>query len=230
MAKMSNALSELRFATYLDACGGDFTRAEALYVVNMRLSGAALESLHMFEVVLRNAIDHRLRDWNREHGGGELWALTPVPMLQGLLDARGKLSAAQANAARAIRSKNRPLRHDDVVAHLSLGTWRHILPSQRHPLKQMLWDEALVEAFPLLYDITPSVLVEWIAMAYDLRNRVAHFEPIFSRDLFARRRAMYRTMKTVGREAQAWFGSHDRFHGAVEEFYREWPEHKGNKA
>jgi hypothetical protein len=58
---------------------------------------------------------------------------------------------------------------------------------------------------------------------------VAHFEPIFSRDLYARRRAIYRTMKTVSREAQAWFGANDRFHRVIEEFYAAWPEHKGSK-
>lgn len=96
-------------------------------------------------------------------------------------------------------------------------------------MKRVLWDEALVEAFPNLYGIPVTTLADWVSMAYDLRNRVAHFEPIFSRDLYARRRAIYRTMKTVSREAQAWFGANDRFHRAVEEFYIEWPEHKGSK-
>jgi hypothetical protein len=96
-------------------------------------------------------------------------------------------------------------------------------------MKQKLWDEALVQAFPNLYDIPPATLIQWVAMAYDLRNRVAHFEPIFSRDLYARRRAMYRTMKTLSRDSQSWFGTHDRFHQAVEEFYADWPEHKGSK-
>jgi hypothetical protein len=40
---------------------------------------------------------------------------------------------------------------------------------------------------------------------------------------------MYRTIKTVSRGAQAWFGVHDRFHDAVEEFYAKWPEHRGSK-
>lgn len=223
------SLSEPRFRTYLNACDGDPARAEALYVVNMRLSGAALESLHMFEVVLRNALDLRLRTWNSQNGGSESWAIAPVPLLKGVLDARGKLAKAESDARSAIRKQKRTLLHDDVVAQLSLGTWRYLLPSRSDVMKQKLWDEALVQAFPNLYDIAPMTLVEWVAMAYDLRNRVAHFEPIFSRDLYARRRAMYRTMKTVSKDSQAWFGSNDRFHQAVEAFYDEWPEHKGSK-
>lgn len=223
------AISEPRFRTYLLACGGDGQRASALYLANMRLSGAALESLHMFEVVLRNAMDLQLRVWNRKQGGSENWTLNPVPLLRGVIDGRGRLQAAESDARKAVRTQKRPITHDDVVAQLSLGTWRYLLPSKRDVMKQKLWDEALVGAFPNLYTITPTVLTEWIAMAYDLRNRVAHFEPIFSRDLYARRRAMYRTVKTISRGAQSWFGANDRFHGAVEEFYVEWPEHKGRK-
>jgi hypothetical protein len=223
------AISEPRFRTYLLACEGDADRATALYLANMRLSGAALESLHMFEIVLRNAIDLQLRAWNQKHGGSMNWALHPVPLLRGVIDGRGKLRDAESVARKAVRRHRRPVTHDDVVAQLSLGTWRYLLPSRSDAMKQKLWDEALVNAFPNLYTIAPTVLTEWIAMAYDLRNRVAHFEPIFSRDLYARRRAMYRTIKTVSRGAQSWFGANDRFHRAVEDFYDEWPEHKGSK-
>ncbi len=226
---MNAAISEPRFRTYLVACGGDTDRAAALYLANMRLSGAALESLHMFEVVLRNAIDLQLRGWNSRHNGSQHWSLDPVPLLRGVLDGRGKLRDAEADARKAVRSQKRDITHDDVLAQLSLGTWRYLLPSRRDAMKQKLWDEALIDAFPNLYSITPNTLTEWVSMSYDLRNRVAHFEPIFSRDLYARRRAMYRTIKTVSRGAQAWFGANDRFHQAVEDFYSEWPEHKGSK-
>ena len=183
----------------------------------------------MVEVGLRNAIDVQLRGWNSRHNGSQHWSLDPVPLLRGVLDGRGKLRDAEADARKAVRSQKRDITHDDVLAQLSLGTWRYLLPSRRDAMKQKLWDEALIDAFPNLYSITPNTLTEWVSMSYDLRNRVAHFEPIFSRDLYARRRAMYRTIKTVSRGAQAWFGANDRFHQAVEDFYSEWPEHKGSK-
>ena len=222
-------LSRPRFQTYLRAANGDDARAADLYVANMRLSGAAHESLHVFEIVLRNAIDTQLRAWNSRRGGSQDWSLDPVPLLGGVLDARGKLSEAVANARGAVRRHKRPVTHDDVLAQMTLGTWRYLLPSRRDVVKRVLWDEALVNAFPNLYEIPVTALVDWVSMAYDLRNRVAHFEPIFSRDLYARRRAMHRTIKTVSRGAQAWFGAHDRFHRAVEDFYADWPEHRGSK-
>lgn len=222
-------ISAPRFQTYLSAADGDHGRAAELYRANMRLSGAAHESLHMFEVALRNAIDTQLRDWNARRGGSRDWALDPVPLLRGVLDSRGKLSEARINARRAVKRHKRAVGHDDVLAQLALGTWRYLLPSRRDMMKRVLWDEALVGAFPNLFEIPVATLTDWVTMAYDLRNRIAHFEPIFSRDLYARRRAMHRTMETISREAQAWFGANDRFHLAVEGFYAEWPEHRGSK-
>lgn len=130
------ALSEPRFRTYVSECRGDVDRAAALYVVNMRLSGAALESLHMFEVVLRNALDTQLRAWNNANGGSEFWTLAPVPLLRAILDARGTLQLAETAARNAVRKQKRELTHDDVVAQLSFGTWRYLLPSRRDLVKQ----------------------------------------------------------------------------------------------
>jgi hypothetical protein len=54
------ALSVERMSTYLYACNGSQADAVALYVWNLRASGAFWETLDVVEVVLRNALDQRL--------------------------------------------------------------------------------------------------------------------------------------------------------------------------
>jgi hypothetical protein len=196
-------------------------RAETLYIANMRLSGAAMESLHVFEVVVRNSIDAQLKKWNSANGGPSEWAMSPTPLLAGVLDARGKLTEAKTNAANSLKGR-RPFKHDDVVAQLSLGTWRYLLPS-KDIVKQKLWDEALESAFPHLYG-SSDILKSWIEIAYDLRNRVAHFEPIFERDLRGKRRAIRDVINSVSKDARIWFLETDRLLPEIETFYASFPE------
>lgn len=226
---LAKTISAPRFQTYVTAAGGDTAKAEELYVANMRLSGAALEALHIFEVVLRNAVDQQLRTWNASNGGTEAWATAPVPLLRGVLDASGKLAQAKEAARSALKRKRQPL-HDDVLAQMSLGTWRYLMPSASDVAKQKLWDEALELAFPRLFEVQRHTLVEWISIVYDLRNRVAHFEPIYGRDLHGKRRAMKSVVNAISKDARDWFVETDRFSQEITAFYAQWPEHKGGKA
>jgi hypothetical protein len=63
-AAIAARLSHPRLTPYLQAMGGNVKDGLRLYQWNVELSGAAYESLHLFEVVLRNALDERLCLWN----------------------------------------------------------------------------------------------------------------------------------------------------------------------
>lgn len=82
--------------------------------------------------------------------------------------------------------------HADILAAMSLGTWRFILPGRHDAGKQRLWDEALHEAFPHLRR-TPRELERAVEGVYHLRNRVAHLEPIINSNV----RAQLVNMRTV---------------------------------
>lgn len=220
---LEKTLSKPRFQTYLDACAGDAVSAEALYIENMHLSGAALEAIHVFEVAVRNRIDGQLRIWNAANGGSSDWALLPTPFLAGILDGKGKLTEARSNANKALRKKRTP-NHDDVVAQLALGTWRYLLPSQ-DPFKQKIWDEAVSKAFPNNH-AGVDILKSWIEIVYDLRNRVAHFEPIFSRDLRGKRRAIRDVLNAMSKEDRIWYLQYDPFLPAIDAFYGRWPQYQ----
>jgi hypothetical protein len=86
-----------------------------------------------------------------------------------------------ARASKLASEKGRPAIHDDVVAQLSLGVWRYILPSNANKTKQRLWREATAAAFPHWRGTwDPQSLVTRVANAHALRNCVAHLEPLHS--------------------------------------------------
>ncbi|ODT25959.1 hypothetical protein [Microbacterium sp. SCN 69-37] len=63
---IAGALHVSRFGTYATATGGDIERALRLYLWNVQLSSAFHASLGLLEVLLRNAIDRELREWNAQ--------------------------------------------------------------------------------------------------------------------------------------------------------------------
>ncbi|WP_144723477.1 hypothetical protein [Cellulosimicrobium sp. TH-20] len=181
-------LSEPRFQPYLRATGNQTAEAFNLYRWNMALSAASYEALHLVEVGLRNAMDAQLRKWNAVHVDrygqthGEDWLLDPHHSLKQLL---GKdLPTSLERARKAVNRAGRPapsLCHDDVVAQLTLGTWRFLLPAKnlrKSPSKADLWNNGLKDAFPHLAR-SHSDLVDDLDKIHRFRNRVAHLEPIF---------------------------------------------------
>ncbi|KIC58176.1 hypothetical protein [Microbacterium hominis] len=60
----SRFVGDARLQRLLGDADGDIARAHELFEWNVRASGAAMEAIHVFELVLRNAIDRELRVWN----------------------------------------------------------------------------------------------------------------------------------------------------------------------
>lgn len=168
-----------RLAPYLAASDGHHKNALKLYHWNISLSGAMHESLQMFEVVLRNAMDVQLRQWNvgpHERAGevrSQDWLLDPSPLLQRLVGSKD-LERAKSRGRRA--AGHRSLRHSDVLAQLSMGTWRFLLPD-KDAGRQRLWEDALKFGFPHL-ERPASELTGSVASINEMRNRVAHSEPL----------------------------------------------------
>lgn len=97
--------------------------------------------------------------------------------------------------------------HPDIVAQLSLGTWRYLLPNRnprKDPGKQRLWEDALAAAFPHLAR-GPADLVSDISDVHGLRNRVAHLEPLLRPGYVERHvRAMQRVLAEIEPSAERW--------------------------
>ncbi|HEX3829287.1 MAG TPA: hypothetical protein VHV82_18650 [Sporichthyaceae bacterium] len=79
-------LSEPRLRPYLAATNGNVKEALRLYQWNIDLSGAVYETLHVFEVVPRNAMDAQLSIWNATQTDASTgrahaldWLMDPAP-------------------------------------------------------------------------------------------------------------------------------------------------------
>lgn len=216
-------LSKPRFERYLKDTGGDFEKALALYEANIRLSGAAMEAINAVEVTLRNSMDAQLRIWNLDRINNEDWTKLPAAHLANVARIDDNLAAADKRARSALAGKREPC-HDDIVAQLSFGTWFYLMPSAKHDSKAVIWNSVLKDAFPMRHNVPVENIKESIRIVYDLRNRVAHFEPIYSLYLEGKRSAMAKILHVINRPMKRWFSETERFSNEIATFREAWPE------
>ncbi|GAA1836256.1 Abi family protein [Nocardioides hankookensis] len=212
-------LSEPRLGPYLAAAGGNHKDALRLYGWNIDLSGAVYEALHVFEVVLRNALDQQLCTWNATQSDATTglphardWLMDPSRLLKRLL--RDDLEKATKRATTALRGSGRAPGHPDVLTQLTFGTWRFLLPD-RDPGRRLLWDQALRHGFPHL-SVQPRDLVAQVDGVYRLRNRVAHLEPLLAQGAVrAEYNAMRHVLAAIDPTIEQWFTSRQRITAAL---------------
>ncbi len=210
-------LSHARLRPYLKKSNEDPHSAMKLYQWNIELSGAVYETLHRVEVIFRNALDEQLSIWNASQVNQQTgqshssdWLLDPSHLLQRLL---GKdIEKAIANASRAVARKGRARRlpnHNDVLAQLSFGTWRYLMPD-KDAGRRLLWRDAISFAFPHL-ESAGEELTRRVRGVHQLRNRIAHLEPLlqsgFVETEFANMRFI---LAGIDPEVETWMVSRQR--------------------
>jgi hypothetical protein len=187
-------LSPERMRPYLDACHGDERAAIELYEWNLRASGIVYEALHVVEIVLRNAIHEELSKWHVEAGHTGSWLDNPSHYLD---------SKAAADIAQAIRraSKRRHTSQGHVVAELSFGFWRFLLTKR---YADNLWRLAIRHAFPNLKPAQRHLAEAPVTRLLELRNRIAHLEPIHQRDLSRDHHAILSVIVFICDDTKIW--------------------------
>lgn len=229
-------LSAPRLKPYL-AAAGSVPGAMRLYRWNLELSGAIHEALGVVEVTMRNSIDAQLQAWNQTRPAaasaapyGANWVERPARPLEGLLNPRGRgglppKSTYESARKRAIKDSN--LRdpshprhgaapnHDDIVAHITFGTWVKLLPSRRDAQGRIgpsgprgLWVNALQYGFPHHPD--PLVIHYWANRLHRLRNRIAHVEPLIATDVMSYHRSAARLLRAIDPAMGDWYAGISR--------------------
>ena len=177
-------LTNGRFDVYMNAVAGDPERALALYAWNSDVAAAMQRDLGHLEVALRNHYDDAI---SVRYVGPGHWLTDPSgPVQQPFMVRRSGRSVdlnaenrrliskavAKAGGASALIGK--------VIAELSFGFWRYLATAAR---VHDLWTPYLRHAYPFG---TGLLTVEQdVRDLHDLRNRIAHMEPIFTRNLAA---------------------------------------------
>ncbi len=168
-------LSEPRFATYLQHCGNDRTCALRLYQWNLEISSAFLLPLHLLEISLRNAVAESIENVYTQNWPWDQRFILSLPD-------RGRFSP-RSNLQQVARMQNPTV--GKVVAELKFVFWEKMFTA-RHDVR--IWNHHIKTAFP---NSPQNMSVREIReKAFDdifcirgLRNRIAHHEPIFSRNL-----------------------------------------------
>ncbi len=149
-------------------------QALGLYVLNTKVSAAFLADLHYVEIALRNKFDTELAA-----GFGTYW-FTAAPFLT-LINQRsqGILQKAQKDAAKHW-PKGHAVPPGKIIAELSFGFWHNLTDSK---LEHTLWVPYLHKAFLSGKAPKRAIFNQKLEKIRQLRNRVAHHEPIFQLDL-----------------------------------------------
>lgn len=190
------ALSEPRMTTYISSCNGDPRLAAALYQWNATVSAAFMLPVHFVEVVLRNAVAEAI-----ENTYGPHWPWDEAFVRS--LNNRGRGSyTPQQELRRARQNKGVTSK---VVPELKFAFWVDMFTS-RHD--ERLWVNHLHAVLPHHADEPVRQLRGHIRQELDamrkLRNRLAHHEPIFTRDLGEHLQRMFTLIDLRSAEIGRW--------------------------
>ena len=189
-------LSAGRMSTYLRATGGDRVQAMRLYAWNVEASAAMWGDFSVLEVCVRNAMSRQLE----LHAGQVDWWDSPTVTL-----CVEQLQTLQ-RAASALGHQGQQASAGHIVANLTLGFWTSLLANRYH---QRLWEPAIKKAFPHLKGRRGALQQDLEALRR-LRNRIAHHEPIFNRDLATDHETVLSVLAMIEPAARAWLTSNSR--------------------
>jgi hypothetical protein len=176
LTSLPQMISAPRYGTYSRACGNDAVAALRLYHWNAQTSACFLFPLHIFEICIRNAAATAIE---RYYGADWPWSVAfrtslPDPIRPHFSPSREIEQVASRHSTAG-----------KVIADLKFAFWVSLYTS-RHDGR--LWNSNLHREFPHLpTGATVRTARNTIHTAADrlreLRNRIAHHEPIFKRDL-----------------------------------------------
>lgn len=203
-----DSLSLPRFAPYLEETGGNETAAITLYHWNSRVTSALYIPLQVWEITLRNRLnDFLCWKYGRNWPADERRALRQ-------LKSHHKRAVAEADT-RQTQKRGTALTPDAIVADLSIGFWVGLLSSDYEiPFS---WRYNLQRIFPRDPTLDRRSGFDLCQDLADLRNRVAHHEPVHNQPLAERHGQINRLLKAMNE------GAH-RFSVLASDFDAVWAE------
>lgn len=191
MPTLTDALSAERFDTYLAWAGGDQLLAARLYTYNVQLSAALYGPLHMQEVALRNMTDRALI---KSHGLN--WFDDPTVLT----------TAYQAGcitkAKQTLQRSGKAVTRSQIIAELNFGFWSSLFGRQLHPLWQQL--RPIFQA----KGVQRGTIAGELKDLRQLRNRIAHYEPIIALPLAQRYASITTLTGWLSPSAAAWIANY----------------------
>lgn len=204
LRELPEAISGPRFATYLRACANDHAAALELYHWNLEISAAFLVPLQICEVAVRNGVVEAIE---LVHGPNWPWSNGFIRSLPVPRDPKYYNPATNLRTVAASRPTV-----GKVVAELNFAFWEKIFTRGQDA---RLWTPHFRHVFP---GADPALSIAAArAQAHTalfgirmLRNRIAHHEPIFTRNLAADHAVLTRLIEWRRPAVALWTGKIER--------------------
>jgi hypothetical protein len=189
------AISTPRFQRYLEACGNR-ERAILLYRANIALSQQLYAVLGVFEIILRNTIDRYMVSKQ-----SDLWLENAVENA-GYFDINVGCEDIYHSVQEAIHKLGKQYTHDRLITKLTFGFWTYLFA----PKEFSAAGSSLLGIFPNRpFGINQKIVFQNLIKINELRNRIAHHEPIcFEKDLITTSRTERRYRLVL--ELLEWLG------------------------
>lgn len=168
-------LSVRRLRTYLDATGGDVQRALNLYDWNAQITAACLRDLGHLEVLVRNTYNRQLNrvSSNWSSATDSIW--TRETGIQRTRNLQAKSNSYSRKSLEVAHRRARRPTHGHVVANLTFGFWTSLTQPER---EATMWTPILS---PIFHGAPRGYVHDRMDKLNQFRNRLAHWEPVFSR-------------------------------------------------
>lgn len=190
-------LSQPRFATYLAEKQNDVLEGLRLYHWNALVSSSFLFPLHIFEICIRNAASNAIESYYNSPN----W-----PWVNAFETSLPEAGPNQFNPRRELqRARDRHPTTGKVVADIRFAFWVSLF-TRRH--QGRLWNNYYRREFPNAAALSSGDgrkrIFEIADSTRELRNRIAHHEPIFRRDLQANYNALLEAINYRCSHTAAW--------------------------
>lgn len=190
-------VSEARFKPYLSASANRAPKALRLYAQNIAASAEMYAWLGFLEVSLRNALISTLMPKQPNEG------FDPLISVWGQLTPLAK--STYEKAQRRLIAQGKQVNLSGVLTELPFSFWRYLLSSR---YQNSIWRSNLRFAFPGMWPTNRRIVYKALENAVLLRNRIAHHEPIFRRQLVADLAQIQQVIGWISPEALIWAKKH----------------------
>lgn len=189
-----------RFAPYLTICGGNAAEAIRLYSWNVEASTALLGAYAALEVAIRNSMHDQL---TTTFGRPDWWEYAPLSVEH--------RSAVQRAISYLSSKRGASWTFGHVIAEMKPSFWEGLLANRYHA---SLWEIGLSAAFPMTNERRGGIR-ERMERLRLVRNRAAHHEPVFARDLLIDHQYMCDLAGYVSADLRIWVASHSRLPAVI---------------
>ena len=166
-------MSVTRMTRYMAACGNNSKQAMTLYRKNLKLSQELFTVISCYEVALRNGIN---RIYTPQHGND--W-LRDGAATNGIFD-NTNCRHTKNIINKAVTKLAHHYTHAKLLALMDFGFWRYLFAQPQF----FAAGQTLLRVFPAKPTSTPAIqynhtfVFNQLGQINDLRNRIAHHEPI----------------------------------------------------